>query len=118
MIPRALADGRSHWQGTEPSDRLSRWQYFLSGMSDPFRQREVELLLLRPRQWRDGRQGMPQGAEDAESALDPIGANGIRNSQQIATRIMSFVSFHSAILKQGVGHGLSDGERISKHFSL
>jgi hypothetical protein len=86
-------------------------------MSDPFRQREVELLLLWPRERRSRGQGVTQGAEDAESAFDPIRPGGIRNRQQIATRIMSFVSFHGAILKQGVGHGLSDGKRISKHFS-
>jgi hypothetical protein len=80
-------------------------------MSDPFRQREVELLLLRARHRGGSGQGVTQGAEDAQTALDPIGANGIRNRQQIATRIMSFVSFHGAILKQGVGHGLSDGEK-------
>ena len=78
-------------------------------MSDPFRQREVELLLLRPRERRGGGQGMTQRAQDPQAALDPIGADGIGNSQEIATRIMSFVSFHGAILKQGVGHGLSDG---------
>jgi len=70
---------------------------------------EFELLLLWPREWRSRGQGVTQRAEDAEAALDPIWANGIGNSQQIATRIMSFVSFHGAILKQGVGHGLSDG---------
>ena len=79
-------------------------------MSDPFRQREVELLLLRPRERRGGGQGMTQRAEDAQAALHPIWADGIGNSQQIATRIMSFVSFHGAILKQGVGHPLSHGK--------
>jgi hypothetical protein len=78
-------------------------------MSDPFRQREVELLLLRSRHRGGSGQGVTQGAEDAQTALDPIRPGGIRNRQQIATRIMSFVSFHGAILKQGVGHGLSDG---------
>jgi hypothetical protein len=87
-------------------------------MSDPFRQREIELLLLWPRERRGGGQGVTQRAEDAQAALDPIRADGIGNSQQIATRIMSFVSFHGAILKQGVGHVLSDGKRISKYFSL
>jgi hypothetical protein len=78
-------------------------------MSDPFRQREVELLLLWPRERCGGGQGVTQGAQNAQAALDPIWADGIGNSQEIATRIMSFVSFHGAILKQGVGHGLSDG---------
>jgi ABC-type antimicrobial peptide transport system ATPase subunit len=78
-------------------------------MSDPFRQREVELLLLWPRERRSGGQGMTQRAQDPQAALDPIWADGIGNSQEIATRIMSFVSFHGAILKQWVGHGLSDG---------
>jgi hypothetical protein len=114
MIPRALADGRSRGQGTERSDRLRRLQYFSRGLSGPLRHDEIELLLVRARHGRDRGQGMTQGAQNAQTPLDPIWANGIGNSQQIATRIVSFVSFHGAILKQGVGHGLSDGKRISK----
>jgi hypothetical protein len=59
---------------------------------------------------------MTQGAQNAQAALDSIRPNGVRNSQQIATRIPSFVSFHGAILKQGVGHGLSHGKKFSKYF--
>jgi hypothetical protein len=87
-------------------------QYFSRAKSDAFRQGEIELLLLWAWEGTSRRgQGMAQGAQDAQAALDPIGADGIGNSQQIATRIMSFVSFHGAILKQGVGHGLSDGKK-------
>ena len=56
------------------------------------------------------------GLKPLQPALDSIGTNGVGNGQQIATWIMSFVSFHGAIMKQGVGHGLSDGKRISKYF--
>jgi hypothetical protein len=45
---------------------------------------------------------MAQGAQDAKAALDSIGPHGVRNREQIPARITSFVSFHGAILKQGV----------------
>src|SRR5207237_2178460 len=70
----------------------------------PFGDEEIELLLLRPRQRGGrGRQGMAQGAQDAKAALHSIGPDGVGDSEQIAARIMSFVSFHGAIIKQGVG---------------
>jgi hypothetical protein len=34
----------------------------------------------------------------------------------MAARIPSFISFHGAILKHGVGHRLSDGKRFPKYF--
>ncbi|HZE13800.1 MAG TPA: hypothetical protein VE086_08585 [Chthoniobacterales bacterium] len=49
-------------------------QYFLSGA---FRDDKLELLLLRARHWGNSRQGMTQGAQDAQAALDSIGANGV-----------------------------------------
>src|SRR2546421_12956141 len=61
---------------------------------------------------------MAQGAQDAKAALHSIGPDGVGDSEQIAAWIMSFVSFHGAIIKQGVGHGLSNGKRISKYFSV
>jgi hypothetical protein len=119
MVPRALADSRSRRQGTEPSDRLRRLQYFSRAKSGPFRQGEIELLLLRAREGSSRRgQRMAQSSQDAQAPLDSIWPNRVWDSQQIATRIMSFVSFHGAILKQGVGHGLSDGKRLSKYFRL
>jgi hypothetical protein len=54
---------------------------------------------------------MTQGAQDAEAALDAIGPDRVWNGEQMATRISSFVSFHGAILKQGVGHRLSHGKK-------
>jgi hypothetical protein len=54
---------------------------------------------------------MTQGAQDAEAAFDPVRPDGVRNSEQIATRIVAFVSFHGVIMKQGVGHGLSHGKK-------
>jgi hypothetical protein len=59
-----------------------------------------------------------QGAQYAQSALDSIGPVGRRNNNQTAAGIMSFVSFHGAILKQGVGHGLSDAKRFQNYFRL
>jgi hypothetical protein len=88
-------------------------------MSDSFWQGEVELLLLRTLEGGGGsQQRRSEGAQDAQAALDSIGTNGIGNGQQIATRIMSFVSFHGVIMKQGVGHGLSDAKDFSKYFRL
>jgi hypothetical protein len=54
---------------------------------------------------------MAQSPQDTQATLDSIGPNRVRDSQQIAPRIMSFVSFHGVIMKQGVGHGLSDGKK-------
>jgi hypothetical protein len=59
----------------------------------------------------NSRQGMTQRPKNAEPALDPIGPNGVGDSEQIATRITNFGSFHGAILKQGVGHRLSHGKK-------
>jgi hypothetical protein len=123
--------------GTEPTDRHGSLQYFLAhlvagvgdpgssriiaaaGITDPGYNRlgvrshdELELSLLRPRYrgCRDG-QGMAQGAQDAQATLDPVGADGVRNHEQITARITGFVSFHGANLKQGVGHRLSDAKK-------
>jgi hypothetical protein len=54
---------------------------------------------------------MTQGAQDAQAALDAIRPNRVRDREQMAARITSFVSFHGAILKQGVGHRLSHGKK-------
>jgi hypothetical protein len=54
---------------------------------------------------------MAQSAQNAQAPLDSIWPNRVWDRQEIATRIMSFVSFHGVIMKQGVGHGLSDGKK-------
>jgi hypothetical protein len=54
---------------------------------------------------------MAQSPQDTQATLDSIWPNRVRNSQEISTRIMSFVSFHGVIMKLGVGHGLSDGKK-------
>jgi hypothetical protein len=54
---------------------------------------------------------MTQRTQDAQAALDAIWADRVRNGEQMAARRASFVSFHGAILKQGVGHRLSHGKK-------
>jgi hypothetical protein len=94
----------------ERSDPARLWQYFLSCRSDSFWQREIELLLLRTlERRRRSRKRQAERAQNAQAALDPVWPNGVGNGQQTATRIASFVSFHGDIMKQGVGHGLSNG---------
>jgi hypothetical protein len=53
-----------------------------------------------------------QGAQNAKSTLDPIRPIGRRNDDQTAAGVMSFVSFHGVIMKQGVGHGLSNAKNF------
>ena len=84
--------------------------------SGAFRQSKVEFLLLRPRDWGDSRQRMAQGAENAQPALDSIRPDRIRDREQMAPWITNFVSFHSAILKHGVGHPLSHGKDFRNIF--
>src|SRR5205809_6278544 len=79
--------------------------FLLRGGSGSFREDEVELALLRARKRRRGvgNRGA-QRPQESKPALDPIGSNGRRNRQQITTGVVSFVSFHGDIMKQGVGH--------------
>ena len=79
---------------------------------------KIELLLLRPRQRGNSRQRLAQRPEDAQATFDPIGPDRIGNGEEMTSWITNFVSFHGAILKQGVGHLLSHGERFSKYFRL
>jgi len=83
-------------------------QYFLSGA---FRDDKFELLLLRARDWGNSRQGMTQSTQNSQAALDPIWTNGVGDGEEMAAWITGFVSFHGAILKQGVGHRLSHGKK-------
>jgi hypothetical protein len=110
---------RIRWPETERSDPRRALQYFLCEWSGPLRKREIELLLPGPFN-RVGRSGQrkAQGAQNAKAALDPIRPVGRRNDNQTAAGVMSFVSFHGAILKQGVGHGLSDAKRFWNYFLL
>jgi hypothetical protein len=59
---------------------------------------------------------MAQGTKNAKTALDPIGPDRIRNGEQMAAWITNFVSFHGTILKQGVGHPLSNGKDFKNVF--
>jgi hypothetical protein len=111
MVERALLAQQST-EVNESSDPRPGLQYFLCEGSGPLRQGEIELLLPGPFDWVGGsRQRKPQSAQDAQSALDPIGPVGRRNDDQTAAGVMSFVSFHGGIMKQGVGHGLSDAKK-------
>jgi hypothetical protein len=83
-------------------------QYFLLSA---FRDDKFELLLLRARHRGNSRQGMTQGAKDAQAALDSIRPDGVGDGEEMAAWITRFVSFHGAILRQGVGHRLSNGKK-------
>ena len=48
--------------------------------------------------------GSAVAAYERGSALDSIWPDGVRNHEEIAARIVTFVSFHGVIVKQGVGH--------------
>ena len=70
--------------------------------------REFPLLRSWDRSF-DRSNGQPERSQDPQTPLNPIRTNGWWNSKKMAPRIMSFVSFHGANLKQGVGHSLSYG---------
>jgi hypothetical protein len=93
--------------GRVEADAAARCPYQLRAL----RHNELELLLVRARQGGNSRQRTTQSPKNAEAALDPIGADGVRDGEQIATRITNFGSFHGAILKQRVGHRLSHGKK-------
>jgi hypothetical protein len=85
---------------------------FLCGRrSGSFREDEVEFALLRARERRcGGGDRRAQRPQNTQPALDSIWSNGMRNREQIATRLVNFVPFHGGIMKQGVGHRLSNGK--------
>src|SRR5438067_10573046 len=77
----------------ETNDVRRAWQYFSAPGSGSFRSDEIELALLRSRSRGGGRRdGVTQGAQNSQTALDPIGADRVRHGDQIATRIMNLVS--------------------------
>src|ERR1041384_2229180 len=85
--------------------------FSLRSGSGSFREDEIELPLLRTRKRRCGAGNRgAQRPQEAQSPLDPVGSNGGRNGKQITTGLVSFVSFHGGIMKQGVGHRLSEPE--------
>src|SRR6476620_4401843 len=99
-------------KGTEPTDPRRRLQYFSRRQSGARCDHERELLLLGARDGGVGRgEGMAQRAQNPEAAFDSVGPDGVWNNEQIAARITGFVSFHGVILKQGVGHRLSDAKK-------
>jgi hypothetical protein len=104
MVATALLAQQST-EVNESSDPRRALQYFLWEGSGPLRQGEIELLLPGAFGWVGGsRQRKPQSAQNAQTPLDPIGPIRRRDDDQTAARIMSFVSFHGVIMKQGVGH--------------
>jgi hypothetical protein len=90
---------------SESNDARDAWQYFSAPRSDSARESEIEFALVGSlgRSIRRG-QGETKRPQNAQPALDSIRPNRIRDSEQTATRIMGFVSFHGATMKPGVGH--------------
>jgi hypothetical protein len=85
--------------------RIARGNTSLRRVSALSRESEIEFTLVRPLRRRVRRcEREAERAQNAESALDPIGPDGVRNRKEIATRVVSFVSFHGVIMKHGVGH--------------